>query len=124
MTMTAMGLFDGFSEAQRLIRPLLAQGVWSEDITIIANREETSISDVLAAAAWGVNVDVGPASRGQPAALIAFGVPADKTQRYASAIDDGGALVCVVVAEDHVEQALALIEQHGAADLAAPEMRS
>jgi hypothetical protein len=124
MTMTAMGLFVGFSEAQRLIRPLLAQGVWSEDITIIANREETSIGDVLAAAAWGVNVDVGPASRGQPAALIAFGVPADKTQRYASAIDDGGALVSVVAAEDQVEQALALIEQHGAADLAAPEMRS
>ena len=66
MTTTAMGLFDGFSEAQRLIHTLVAQGIRSEDITIIANREETAVSEVLVAAAWGVNIDVGPASRGQP----------------------------------------------------------
>src|SRR4051812_157961 len=47
MTTTAMGLFDGFSEAQHLIHPLVAQGIRSEDITIIANRAETAVSDVL-----------------------------------------------------------------------------
>ena len=73
MTTTAMGLFDGFSEAQRIIHTLVAQGIRSEDITIIANREETSLRDVLVAAAWGVNIDVGPASRGQRAAFIALG---------------------------------------------------
>ena len=78
MTTTAMGLFDGFSEAQRLIHTLVAQGIRSEDITIIPNREETSVSEVLVAATWGVNVDAGPASRGEPAALIALGVPADE----------------------------------------------
>jgi hypothetical protein len=37
MTRTAIGLFDGFAEAQRLIPTLVAQGIQSENITIIAN---------------------------------------------------------------------------------------
>ena len=113
---TAMGLFDGFSEAQRLIHTLVAQGIRSEDITIIANRAETSVSEVLVAAAWGVNVDVGPASRGEPAALIALGVPADQTQECAMVLDGGGALVSVVAAEDQVDQALALMERYTTED--------
>src|SRR4029453_4455113 len=96
MTTTALGLFEGVAEAQRVAQTLVAQGIQSEDITIIANREETSVSDVLVAAAWGINVDVGPASRGAPAALIALGVPADEVQAYAMVLDGGGALVSVM----------------------------
>jgi hypothetical protein len=51
MTTTAIGLFDGFSEAQRMIHTWVAQGIRSEDIPIIANREETSVREVLVAAA-------------------------------------------------------------------------
>jgi hypothetical protein len=112
MTTTAIGLFDGFSEAQRIIHTLVAQGIRSEDITITANREETSISDVLVAAAWGVHVDVGPASRGEPAALLALGVPADEAQQYAMVIDGGGALVSVVAADHQVDQALELMGRY------------
>ena len=112
MTSTVIGLFNGFSEAQRLIYTLVAQGIRSEDITIIANREETSVSDVLVAAAWGVNVDVGPASRGEPAALTALGVQADEAQPCAMVLDGGGALVSVVAAEHQVDQALALMGQY------------
>jgi len=119
MTTTAMGLFDGFSEAQRIIHTLVAQGIRSEDITIIANREETSISEVLVAAAWGVNVDVGPASRGQPAALIALGVPVDEVQPYAMVLDGGGALVSVAAAESQVDQVLELMGRYTTEDLAA-----
>ena len=39
MTTTAIGLFDGFSEAQRLIYTLVAQGIRSEDITIIGSED-------------------------------------------------------------------------------------
>jgi hypothetical protein len=120
MTTTAMGLYDGFSEAQRIIHTLVAQGIRSEDITIIANREETSVRDVLVAAAWGVNVDVGPASRGQPAALIALGVPAGEAQQYAMALDGGGALVSVAAAEPQVDQVLALMGRYTTENLAAP----
>jgi len=109
MTTTIIGLFDGFSEAQRLIHTLVAQGIRSEDITIIANREETSVSDVLVAAVWGVNVDVGPASRGEPAALTTLGVPADEAQPCAMVLNGGGAFVSVVAAEHQVDQALALM---------------
>jgi hypothetical protein len=116
MTRTAIGLFDGFAEAQRLIPTLVAQGIQSEDITIIANREETAVGDVLVAAAWGVNVDVGPASRGEPAALIALGVPADEAQPYAMVLDGGGALVSVAAADDQVDQALALMERYTTED--------
>ena len=116
MTRTAIGLFDGFAEAQRLIPTLVAQGIQSEDITIIANREETSVGEVLVAAAWGVNVDVGPASRGEPAALIALGVPADEAQPYAMVLDGGGALVSVAAADDQVDQALALMERYTSED--------
>jgi hypothetical protein len=116
MTRTAIGLFDGFAEAQRLIPTLVAQGIQSEDITIIANREETAVGDVLVAAAWGVNVDVGPASRGEPAALIALGVPADEAQPYAMVLDGGGALVSVAAADDQVDQALALMERSTSED--------
>ena len=117
MTTTAMGLFDGFSEAQRIIHTLVAQGIRSEDITIIANREETSLRDVLVAAAWGVNIDVGPASRGQPAALIALGIPADEAQQYAMVLDGGGALVSVDAAEHQVVQVLELMGRYTTEDL-------
>jgi hypothetical protein len=116
MTRTAIGLFDGFAEAQRLIPTLVAQGIQSEDITIIANREETAVGEVLVAAAWDVNVDVGPASRGEPAALIALGVPADEAQPYVMVLDGGGALVSVAAADDQVDQALALMERYTSED--------
>jgi hypothetical protein len=119
MTTTAIGLFDGFSEAQRIIHTLVAQGIRSEDITIIANREETSVSDMLVAAAWGVNVDVGPASRGEPAALIALGVPADEAQPYAMVLDSGGALVSVAAADHQVDQVLDLMGRYTTEELAA-----
>jgi hypothetical protein len=119
MTTTAIGLFDGFSEAQRIIHTLVAQGIRSDDITIIANREETSVREVLDAAAWGVNVNVGPASRGEPAALIALGVPADEVQPYAMVLDGGGALVSVAAAEHQVEQVLELMERYTAEEFAA-----
>jgi hypothetical protein len=118
MTTTAIGLFDGFSEAQRLIPTLVAQGIRSEDITIIANRAETAVSDVLVAAAWGVNVDVGPASRGEPAALTALGVPADQAQEYAMVLDGGGALVSVAAAESQVDQVLDLMGRYTTEELA------
>jgi hypothetical protein len=116
---TAIGLFEGFSEAQRIIYTLVAQGIQSEDITIIANREETSVSDMLVAAAWGVNVDVGPASRGEPAALIALGVPADEAQPYAMVLDSGGALVSVAAADHQVDQVLDLMGRYTTEELAA-----
>jgi hypothetical protein len=118
MTTTALGLFEGFAEAQRVTQTLVAQGIRSEDITIIANREETSVSDVLVAAAWGINVDVGPASRGEPAALIALGVLADEVQAYAMVLDGGGALVSAMADKSQVEQALALMERYTTEDLA------
>jgi hypothetical protein len=118
MTTTALGLFEGFAEAQRVAQTLVAQGIQSEDITIIANREETSVSDVLVAAAWGINVDVGPASRGEPAALIALGVLADEVQAYAMVLDGGGALVSAMADKSQVEQALALMERYTIEDLA------
>jgi hypothetical protein len=118
MTTTAIGLFNGVSEAQRVIHTLVAQGIRSEDITIIANREETSVREVLVAAAWGVNVDLGPASRGQPAALIALGVPADEAQPYAIVLDGGGTLVSVVAADHQVDQVLALMRRYTIKDLA------
>jgi hypothetical protein len=119
MTTTAIGLFDGFSEAQRIIYTLVAQGIRSEDITIIANREETSVREVLVAAAWGVNVEVGPASRGEPAALIALGVSADEAQPYAMVLDSGGALVSVAAADHQVDQVLDLMGRYTTADQAA-----
>jgi hypothetical protein len=118
MTTTALGLFEGFAEAQRVTQTLVAQGIPSDDITIIPNREETTVGDVLVAAAWGVHIDVGPASRGEPAALIALGGPADQAQEYAMVLDDGRALVSVVADEAQVEQAFALMERYTTEDLA------
>ena len=120
MTTTAIGLFDGCSEAQRVIHTLVAQGVPSEAITLISNREETSVGDALAAAALGVPVDVGPASRGEPAALVALGVPADAVAPFAMVLDGGGALVSVAAAEHQVDAVVELMERYATADLAAP----
>ncbi len=53
---TVVGLFDGFSEAQRVTQTLVAQGLRGEDITIIANQAETSVGEVLAAAALGASI--------------------------------------------------------------------
>jgi hypothetical protein len=117
---TVVGLFDGFSEAQRVTQTLVAQGIRGEDITIVANRAETSVGEVLAAAALGVSVDGGPASRGEPAALIALGVPADEAEPYAMVIDAGGTLVSVLAAESQVDQVCELMERYTSADLAAP----
>jgi hypothetical protein len=114
MTTTAIGLFEGFAEAQRVTQTLVAQ-----DITILANREETTVGDVLVAAAWGVHIDVGPASRGEPAALIALGVPADQAQEYAIVLDGGGVLVSIAAAEHQVDQVLALMERYTAEEFTA-----
>ena len=119
MTTTVVGLFDGFAEAQRVVHTLMAQGVRRAAITIVANREETAVSDVIAAVAWGVNVDVGPASRGQPAALMALEVPADAAQPYAEGITRGGALVSVAAADHQVDQVVELMERYTSEDLAA-----
>jgi hypothetical protein len=107
---TVVRLFDGFSEAQRVTQTLIAQGIRGEAITILANRAETSVREVLAAAALGVSVDGGPASRGEPAALIALGVPADEAEPYAMVLDGGGALVSVVAAEPQVDQVCELMD--------------
>jgi hypothetical protein len=117
MTTTAIGLFHGFSEAQRVIHTCVAQGVPREAITIIANRQETSVGDALAAAALGVHVDVGPASRGQPAALIALGVPADEAEPYAEGLRRGGTLVSVTTAAPQVDAVVELMERYPTADL-------
>jgi hypothetical protein len=103
MTTTAIGLLHEFSEAQRVIHTCVAQGVAREAITIIANREATSVGDALDVAALGVPVDVGPASRGEPAALIALGIPADEVELYAMVLDGGGTLVSVAAADDQVD---------------------
>jgi hypothetical protein len=118
MTTTVMGLFEGFAEAQRVIHPLVAQGIRREDITLIGNREAISIGDVLVAAAWGVNVDVGPASRGEPAAWLALGVPAAGVESYAMVLDGGGTLVSVAAAEPQVGAVVELLGRSVATDLA------
>ena len=118
MTTHAIGLFDGFAEAQRVTQTLVAQGISNDDITIIANRGETTVGDLLAAATWGITVDAGPASRGEPAALIALGVPAAAAQPYAMALDGGGALVSVKASEDQMDQVAELMEGYTAEDLA------
>jgi hypothetical protein len=119
MTRSAIGLFDGVSEAQRVIQTLVAQDIRREDITLIANREETSVSEALAAAALGVNVDVGPASRGEPAAFIALGVPADEAALYAEGVRRGGALMSVTAAEHQVDRVFELLRRYAAEDVGA-----
>jgi len=117
---TVVGLFDGCSEAQRVTQTLMAQGIRGEAITLISNREATSVGDALAAAALGASVDGGPASRWEPAALIALGVPADAVAPYAMLLDGGGTLVSVVAAEPQVDQVVALMERSATAALTAP----
>ena len=119
MMTTVMGLFEGFAEAQRVIHPLVAQGIRREDITLIVNREAITVGDVMVAAAWGVNVDVGPASRGEPAALLALGVPAEAVQSYALVLDGGGTLVSVAAAEPQVDAVEQLLGRSAAAELVA-----
>ena len=123
MMTTVMGLFEGFAEAQRVIHPLVAQGIRREDITLLVNREAISVGDVLVAAAWGVNVDVGPASRGEPAAWLALGIPAEAVQSYALVLDGGGTLVSVAAAEPQVDAVEQLLGRSAAAELAAPGVR-
>jgi hypothetical protein len=119
MMTTVMGLFEGFAEAQRVIHPLVAQGIRREDITLIVNREAITVGDVMVAAAWGVNVDVGPASRGEPAALLALGIPAEAVQSYAMVLDGGGTLVSVAAAEPQVDAVEQLLGRSAAAELVA-----
>jgi hypothetical protein len=68
-----------------------------------------------------VNVDGGPASRGQPTALIALGILADETKPYAVVLDGGGALVSVAAAEHQVDQVWALMGRYTTEDFAVQE---
>ena len=120
MTTMAIGLFNGFAEAQRVLPRLVAQGVHSAAVTLIVHPEAISVDDVLVAGAWGVNVDVGPASRGRPAAWLALGIPAGEAGRYAEGLRRGGALVSVAAAEPQVDAVVALMERSATAALAAP----
>ena len=116
---TVMGLFHWFTEAQRVIHPLVAQGIRREDITLIVNREAITVGDVMVAAAWGVNVDVGPASRGEPAALLALGVPAAAVESCAMVLDGGGTVVSVAAAEPQVDAVVEVLGRSVAAELVA-----
>jgi hypothetical protein len=118
MTRTVIGLFDGVSEAQRVIHTCLAHGVPREAMRLVANREETSIGDALAAGAWGVDVEVGPASRGQPAALIELGVPPGAAPQYAEGMRHGGALVSITATEPQVDVVCELMERATASAIA------
>jgi hypothetical protein len=55
---------------------------------------------------------------GEPAALIALGVPADEAQPYAMVLDSGGALVSVAAAEHQVDQVMELMGRYTSEDLA------
>jgi hypothetical protein len=90
MTTTVIGLFDHFSEAQGVVQTFAEHGFPREAISLVANRERTSLGEAVATEAQGMSVDVGPASRGQPAALIELGVPEDDAQQYAEGIRRGG----------------------------------
>ncbi len=118
MTTTVIGLFNDFSEAQRVIPAFVAHGVPREAISIVANCAATSVSEALAVGAWGVNVEVGAASRGHPAALIELGVPADEAQQDAEGIGRGGAFVSVAAADYLVDQASELMGHSTAVELA------
>jgi hypothetical protein len=109
MTTTVIGLFDDFSEAQCVVQTFAEHGVPREAISLVANRERTSVGEAAAAGERGVCVDVGPASRGQPAALIELGVPETDAQQYAEGIRRGGALVTVAALDDQAEQVLDLM---------------
>jgi hypothetical protein len=111
MTTTIIGLFNDFSEAKRVIPAFVAHGVPREAISIVANCAATSVGEVLASGALGVNIEVGAASRGQPAALIELGVPENEVEWYAEGIGRGRALVSAEVADHLVEQASELLAQ-------------
>jgi hypothetical protein len=113
-----IGLFNDFAEAKRVIPAFVAHGVPREAISIVANCAATSVGEVFAAGAWGVNIEVGAASRGQPAALIELGVPDDEAQWYAEGIGRGRAFVSVVAADHLVEQALKILAQSMGVNLA------
>ncbi len=117
MTTTVIGLFDDFSEAQRVIQTLVEDGFRREAISIVANREGTSVSEAAAEGARGVSVEVGAASRGQPAALIELGVPEEEAQHYAEGIRRGGALVTVAAADDQADRAMEIMSRYTAVDI-------
>jgi uncharacterized protein (TIGR02271 family) len=119
MTTTVIGLFDNFSEAQGVAQTFAEHGFPREAISLVANREQTSVGEAAATEARGMSVDVGPASRGQPAALIELGVPEDDAQQYAEGIRRGGALVTVAAPDAQADQALELMARYTAVNLEA-----
>jgi hypothetical protein len=114
MTKTANGVFAGFSEAQRVPQTLVAQGLRSENITIIVNREETPVSAVLVGAAWGVTVAVGPARRGERSHS---GFRWRRPRRLPGASAEE-ALVCVAAAEQQVDQVVERMRRSTSEDVA------
>jgi uncharacterized protein (TIGR02271 family) len=119
MTTTVIGLFDEFSEAQSVVQTFAEHGFPREAISLVVNRERTSVGEAAATGARGVSVEVGPASRGQPAALIELGVPEDDAQQYAEGLRRGGSLVTVAAPDDQADQALEFMARYTAVDLEA-----
>jgi hypothetical protein len=64
-----------------------------------------------------LGASVGAAAGGLFTAVEKLGVPKDKTGYYAEALRQGGTLVLVRLAEERVDEAMAIMERHQAADI-------
>jgi hypothetical protein len=119
MATTVIGLYADFSKARRVSHALRQRAIEREAISIVANREATSVREAASEGARGVSVEVGPASRGQLAALIELGVPAEEAQQYAEAIRRGGALVTVTAPERRADEVMDVMGHKTEVDLQA-----
>jgi uncharacterized protein (TIGR02271 family) len=131
MAKTVIGLFDAFSEAQRVLQDLLDNGFQRGDISLVAHQGQSApkpasewaartlsipgLGPVLAtgpAAAALASVSGGPAADGLITVLTDCGVPADEAHWYTEGVRQGGALVLLDTDDDDAGRAAELMRRY------------
>lgn len=96
MAKTVVGLFETSSEAQAAQQELLASRFSAGDITMNEGRGASGIDSQLSS----------------------HGVPASDVQMYVSGVQSGDSLIVVNAKDDQADTALAILNRHGALDIA------
>src|SRR5215210_3852766 len=136
MSKTVIGLMDNISEAQDVVKDLVASGIDRNDIGFMANQkhavpESAQLNEgegsraasgaltgagPIAAALTGAGI--GAVAGGLIGGLTDLGVPEEEAHYYAEGVRRGGILVTVAAETDsEAETAVNVMRRHGAVDI-------
>ena len=124
MPTIVIGLFEGATEAETVLRELEATSISSEDVQILTSRPDIeadpplggALDDIGTQSGLGMGTAIASASyySGITRTLRSMGVPEDQSEDYAEGVRRGGALVIVKSGDERADAVADFLDHHHA----------